>query len=267
MRKILIATIIAILASSCQTQQLLSEKNATSKALLLKADKRVSYFIYDNTTNKTYTLSEPPPDAILERATKIANEVAVKNPTSSEVTAKQQVELANKVIELGERTVAVNILRDALFRLSEMNINNRNQALGNDYKVLFDSILSVTKQIALADLKKQEAKLQEAKSETIKQEVELKMLNTNLDAKTNYQNSLNYLLEKDLDNGKSMFKSMYEKYPEHFNIDEINAFLKKYESNTMNDKKWKEIYDFLKEHVWKMDENLQKEIRKKAKNE
>ena len=170
--KLVLLVAISILLLKCSSYNLVSEKEMLAKGLKLKGDKRVSYFIYDANLKRTFTLSEPPPDAILEKTTKIANNVIAKNETAkTNVTADQKLELANKVITLGERTVAVNILRDALFRLSEMNVNNRNTALETSYKSLFDSILSVSRTIAIADKAKSDS--EKAKQETAKVNAEI----------------------------------------------------------------------------------------------
>mgnify|MGYP000901194857 CR=1 FL=1 len=169
-------TLSVIFISSCTTVKIVSTSKLSAKSLKLKSDKRVSYFIYDKDSNRTYSLSEPPPDAILEKTVSVVNNVKVKD----QVDVSQKMDLASKVIQLGERTVAVNILRDALFRLSEMNINNRNKPLEPGYKSLFDSILSASKTIAItqelqAQVEKVKAEKDKIVAETKKTEAEIQL--------------------------------------------------------------------------------------------
>jgi hypothetical protein len=118
MKKLLFLLLSITLIYGCSTIKIVSSPKLSAKAVKLKSDKRISYFIYNELENRTYTLSEPPPDAILEKTINVMNDIKYKD----QISATQKFDLANKAIQLGERTVAVNILRDALFRLSEMNI-------------------------------------------------------------------------------------------------------------------------------------------------
>ena len=253
MKKLILLCAGIVFLNSCSSYNLVSENDIKVKGIKLKGDKRVSFVIYDATTKKTFTLSEPPPDAIMEKATKLANIVGIKNnTTNTDINTSQQIELANNVIQLGERTVAVNILRDALFRLSEMNVNNRNTKLEDSYKTLFDSIISCSKQVALADILKLKVKKEQAETEKIKQEtekikseIELKELDFNLGCKVNYQTALNFLLEKNVKNSLSSFKELYEKYPTHYFIDEINSKLKELNKDGMSDSDWKLLFKFI----------------------
>jgi hypothetical protein len=158
---------------SCTSYNLINNDITTVKGLKLNGERRVSFVIYDSESKRTYILNEPPPDVMMERAATIINNIDVKSKTTdTDVNTNQKIELANKVIQLGERTVAVNILRDALYRLSEMNVNNRNSKLDESYKTLYDSILSISKQIALADILKLKIKENETKTALVKQETE-----------------------------------------------------------------------------------------------
>lgn len=244
----------------CNVKNLISDKNYRVKGIELKGDKRIVYLKYDATNKKAYSLSEPPPDAILERTTKLANSLAVENKTSNtNLNTDQKLELASKVVTLGERTVAVNVLRDALFRLSELNINNENKKLEDGYKILFDSILSTAKKIALADLKNAEAKKIDA-------EFKLKSLDQSLDAKTNYQIGIKNLIDKNVESSKVIFKELYEKYPRYFNIDEINKKLDELSKNGINEDEWKKLYRFILDgKTWRIDENLIRQIQDQIK--
>lgn len=200
MKNLLIITVLTvILFASCTSVKIVSSPNLKAKSMKLEGNKRVSYFIYDERENRTYTLSEPPPDAILEKSLNALGKVDVEG----QVTAEMKLDLASKVIQLGERTVAVNILRDALFRLSEMNINNRNQPLELGYRSLFDSILIASKTVAISDIIKAEAdkakaetKKLEAETQKAEAEIQLKKLDFDAGAYANYQTAVQFLLIK-----------------------------------------------------------------------
>lgn len=255
MRSFLLFTIL-ILLSGCSAITVVKTKNMTAKSIKLKGDKRVSYFIYDAQAKKTYTLSEPPPDAILEKAAKMVSKVDV----ADKVNTTQEFELVTKAIELGERTVAVNILRDALFRLSEMNINNRNQPLDDGYRELFDSILTVTKTIALAQKAKEDKALAEA-------QIKLTEINLENDVLSNYQSAIRFIINQDQANALNFLEQLYKKYPSHFNISEIYNKLKTLSTGGMTDGKWKDLYKFiLNGHKWRIDDGLITQLEEKVKN-
>ncbi|MFN8284741.1 MAG: hypothetical protein U0U67_16070 [Chitinophagales bacterium] len=272
MKNLLIITVLTvILFASCTSVKIVSSPNLKAKSMKLEGNKRVSYFIYDERENRTYTLSEPPPDAILEKSLNALGKVDVEG----QVTAEMKLDLASKVIQLGERTVAVNILRDALFRLSEMNINNRNQPLELGYRSLFDSILIASKTVAISDIIKAEAdkakaetKKLEAETQKAEAEIQLKKLDFDAGAYANYQTAVQFLLDKDYENALSYLQQLYSKYPEHFNIDEILSRLKELSKNkTISNEDWIKIYEFiLDKHYWKIRpdlvENLKQSVNK-----
>lgn len=272
MKNLLLITSISILMlSSCTTVKIVSSPNLQAKSMKLKGDKRVSYFIYDVQTNKTYTLSEPPPDAILEKSLSALTKVDVEGKATGEL----KLDLAAKVIQLGERTVAVNILRDALFRLSEMNINNRNQPLDPGYKSLFDSILIASKSIAISDILKAETdkakaetkKLEVEKEKTIA-EIEFKKMDLDAGAYANYQIAIQYLIDKDYENAKSYLQQLHEKYPRYFNIQELlKLFNELSNDKKISDENWIKFYQFiLDKYSWKIRSDLVEILKDKVKN-
>jgi hypothetical protein len=251
--KNLLFLIIAVLVTSCNVKNLISENGYKAKGITLKGDKRITFIKYDATLKKSYTLSEPPPDAILEKATNLANSLSLKNETSkTDLSTEQKVELANKVISLGERTVAVNILRDALFRLSEMNLNNNNEKLEEGYKSLFDSILSASKEIALAD---------KAKAEAQKVEAEVKKINA-LGIGDLESQAFEFLLKKDLENSKLSFKKSFEIFPSYHNVDEINKLLSNYTIDNITQEDWNYIFKTINEkYSWKLSKETKDKIK------
>lgn len=247
------------LISSCSTIKIVSTSKLVAKSIKLKSDKRVSYFIYDKDSNRTYTLSEPPPDAILEKTINVMNDIKYKD----QVSTTQKLELANKAIQLGERTVAVNILRDALFRLSEMNINNRNKPLEASYKTLFDSILAASKSVALSQVLQAQVDIAQAETKKIEAEIQLKSMNPELGGYANYQMAMRFLLNKDKDNALVYLEELYKLYPTHFSIDEILVKLKTLSKNkNITDKEWKELYKYIVEKCpWRIDADIIKEFK------
>lgn len=269
MKNLFLIFLIGIIFSSCSTIKMISSTKYELKTLKLKGDKRVVHVIYDIDSNRTYTLSEPPPDVILEKTLKVLN-----NTNVGEITSEQRLDLSNKAIALGERTVAVNILRDALYRLSEMSINNRNQPLESGYKALFDSILSVSKSIAIvqvlaaeADKLKAEAENNKAVDQKNKSEIKLLELNLEISAYDNYQTAIQFLIDKDFNNAMAYFKGLYEKYPSHFNISEIYDELKKLSNKNITSKDWKSLYQFIinKKLTWRIKPELIEKLKEFAK--
>lgn len=258
MKNLIFFTISIILISSCSTIKIVSSSKITAKSIKLKGDKRISYFIYDEESNRTYTLSEPPPDVIFEKTLNILNKVKV----SEKVNAEQKLDLATKAIQLGERTVAVNILRDALFRLSEMNINNRNLPLEPSYKTLFDSILAASKSVALSQLLQAQVEKVQAETKKLEAEIQLQTMNHELGGYANYQTAMRFLLKKDKDNALSYLEELYKLYPTHFNIDKILSKLKSLSNNkNMTDEKWIELYRYILDGLtWRIDADITKEF-------
>ncbi|QQR98502.1 MAG: hypothetical protein IPK18_02945 [Sphingobacteriales bacterium] len=278
MKNLFIILISTLLWYSCTTTKMVSSEKLNAKTIKLKGDKRVIHFIYDADSNRTYTLSEPPPDVILEKTFGILNKVK----TSDKVDVEQKLDIANKAFSLGERTVAVNILRDALFRLSEMNINNRNKPLAPGYKELFDSIIAASKTIAISQIIKAEAekinaetknkeveiKKTDAETKKIKAEIELQELDLNNGAYKNYQKTIKFLIDKDYKNAANYLEQLYDKYPKYFNIDPIYKELNKLsKNNKMTEENWKKLYKYIIDEklTWKIDEELVEKIKELAK--
>ena len=91
-----------------------------------------------------YILSEPAPDTAVKASVDVGAKLSYEG-----VTAETQVKYATEVTQLAKRTVAVSVLRDALYKLSEL------RAAGGTIKpeeiALFQTILSTAENIALAE--------------------------------------------------------------------------------------------------------------------
>lgn len=248
--RILIMMLSIIIGStSCSHQLRLKDlvKNDKMEAKVSNNDasRRNAYFIYDHINNKITTLSEPPPDAVVAQTTELANKLKLEGKIDTEQTVK----LAESIVELGQRTVAVNILRDALFRLNEMNVNNQNKEMDKISADLFDKILLAAKEISMADILR--AKADKAQAEANLVEADVKKVNANIELikVTNASDMLikgfYSIINKQLDQSKSDFNKMYELFPTHFNIDEIKTILNQYNSKSIKDSDWKEIYKMI----------------------
>jgi Mrp family chromosome partitioning ATPase len=119
-------------------------------------------------TSKVYILSEPSPDAASTATLKLAAKAAEQGEIDTE--------FAKDVVQLGQRTQAVMLLREAMYRLSEMN---QNTALTEaQVSALYDKVLNAASQIALAEIKQAETKKEEAKArqdEAAAHELDLQM--------------------------------------------------------------------------------------------
>lgn len=105
--------------------------------------------------NRAYILAEAPPDAIITSVSEVLGKLNYGKGENA-VTAEAQARLAESVTALGKRTAAVNILRDALYRLAEMK---QNGALAADEKALFTDVLDAAVKIATAEELENRAKL------------------------------------------------------------------------------------------------------------
>lgn len=113
--------------------------------------------IYKDKTGKVFTVSEVQPDVAISSILELSSNLK----QGEEFTAEQTVNITRTVAQLGERTEAVNILRDALHRLSEIRNNSGN--IDKETKEIFESILSTVKEIIATDKIKAETELNQSK--------------------------------------------------------------------------------------------------------
>ena len=262
-----ISLIIAYFISSCNSMSKVSrikdkDGNINGHHISYDASRRGS-LIYKGEGNKMIMLSEPPPDV----ATKLATDLGAKVKINDQVDASLYMSTTKSIAELGKRTASVNMLRDALYKLSEMRMSN--PIIDSTTSSLFKDILKAIENMHKAEMEAEKTKQDEAKAEKAKAQNEQILLNNNfiqneaLGAKKNYQIAIQKLLDQKLDDAKIYFQALYNKYPIHFNIDEINKELKKYDSKDMNNEKWKGIYQFLYDNSWGIDLDILEQINKK----
>ncbi|NBL64001.1 hypothetical protein GV828_02170 [Flavobacterium sp. NST-5] len=255
--------------------------NSTFKLSELKNDKGnifAHHFSYDASKRgslvyekdgKLAIISEPPPDV----ATKLATDLGANVKAGSEVDVSAYLSTTKAIAELGKRTASVNMLRDALYKLSEMSMSNN---INDNTAALFGQILKAIEnmhKVEMEQSKKEaveaEVNVAEAKAKEAQAKVNELLLmgtfeqNENLGAKANYQNAIQLLLDEKLDDAKTYFEALYKKYPVHFNIEEINKKLKDYNSNEMSAGKWKEIYQFLRDNPWGIETEHLRKIKNK----
>ncbi|WP_420399640.1 hypothetical protein [Flagellimonas sp.] len=122
------------------------------------AEKRGA-LIYKDRSGKVFTVSEVQPDVAISSILQLSSNLS----QGETFTAEQTVNITRTVAQLGERTEAVNILRDALHRLSE--IRNNSGTIDKETKEIFENILSTVKEIISTDRIKAETELTQSKLE------------------------------------------------------------------------------------------------------
>lgn len=149
------------------------------------ASKRGSLIFKDEKTGNIILISEPPPDV----ATKLATELKANANINDKASAELYLNTTKTIAELGKRTASVNILRDALYKLSEMKMKDGN--LDNNTLTLFDKILTITENISKTEL-------QNAEKETKDAETKLSNAKTLENISSSQENLNNEILKKTL---------------------------------------------------------------------
>lgn len=111
------------------------------------ASHRSSLFKVDE-NGKLTILAENPPDAAVEKSLGIVGDVKV----GDKVTAKATLDAVQSIAELGQRTAAVNILRDALYRLAELcnnSTNGMNSPMSSDVKDIMLKTLETCEKVSI----------------------------------------------------------------------------------------------------------------------
>lgn len=148
------ALILTSLAGGCRTftppaqqRTIYKDDNATVKLVSFEATRRAAYVVI----NKDGTIrmaAEPPPDAALDAsvdATATLKAMLEKVELEGSLDAK----VVEKIVKLTERTQAVVLMRDAMFRLAEMHVNG---VIDNDdYLTLYNKALAGAIALAAPD--------------------------------------------------------------------------------------------------------------------
>jgi len=125
------------------------------------ATRRGAYVLTDSNAN-VRILAEQSPDAALG----VVAEFVGKGSYSG-ISAEASAKVTETIAELGKRTQTVMVLREALYRLNELGLNNT-QLSTADIKELYEKILATATDIAKADL--EEAKAAPAKAAAAREE-------------------------------------------------------------------------------------------------
>lgn len=106
-----------------------------------------------NKNGEAYIVSEPSPDTAVKATMDLASQLKYEDSVDAELKLKYATEVA----QLGKRTVATTVLRDALYKMSEL------RAAGNELKEheigLFETILATAERIAIAELTEKQSEL------------------------------------------------------------------------------------------------------------
>lgn len=154
MKRVITLSMALCLFASCS-----GVKRIGNGAYLAKydAEKRGS-LVYRDKSDKVHIISEVQPDVAISSILQLSNKLS----DGKGLTAEQTMSLTRTVAQLGERTEAVNILRDALHRLSE--IKNNSGEIDTSTKEIFLKVLGTVQDIVLADkLKAEKEKIQAQK--------------------------------------------------------------------------------------------------------
>jgi chromosome segregation ATPase len=160
-----IVTVALLASSGCRTftSPARSKYLADGKVEWIDAEAtRRHTFIYSGKDGKgVIVAAEPPPDVALGAVVEVAGKLNFKG-----IDAQTSAKLTESIAELGQRTEAVMVLREGLFRLQEWGNNPNTDLTTPDRQKLFGEIIAAAKEIALAEKTKAEAQKQEAIAST-----------------------------------------------------------------------------------------------------
>ncbi len=236
-----------------------------------------SNLIYIDSSGKMNVLSEVQPDAAYETLVNVTNSLLAKVNKKADISANNAVNITQSLAELGKRTVAVNILRDALYRLEEYNMNDTlrvqlNKDTVNPTYLLYKEILNTAKLIAqaevnaenqkaqafIADQKQAQEQIETAKLQQMAINPELSKI---LQASYWEEKGFSYLVEKNIDGAIESFDQAEDIYPTYHSVYEISRYLKNEKSSKAIN--WDNIYaKILKDYSWGMPQVYNEKLKK-----
>lgn len=226
-------------------------KNCSAGFMVYDATRRGSFYFIDYKTNKLKVVSEPPPDVV----SMLSNELNVKANVLNKGNIEAKFKAVESIAELGKRTAAVNILRDALYKLAEIRISN--DSIDARTERLFIKALDVACTITEteAEFAKAESEKAKATAETQKAEQYKSMSNLTPEqisafssepntAKAEYNTIIKSILSIDF-SGKNLqakdtailkkaindLKSFDDNYPQYFSAWELYKEFKNFDPN------------------------------------
>lgn len=134
------------------------------------ASKRASITFIDS-LGHIKVLAENSPDAAFSKTIELLSKASAKVKDNVDVSAENQYKLVTEVAQLSKRNSTVNVLRDAMYRLSEAQFNGSIKDSGF-YSVLFEKVLQTSVKIAQYEYEEQEQKTKSDSVNAIK-EIEL----------------------------------------------------------------------------------------------
>jgi hypothetical protein len=278
---ILFMVIGAIFTTSCKSRRATVTKLETPGTFHAQYDatKRGSIVFSDGSGN-IKILSEVPPDAVVTSVTELTNKLTGKL-NGQELSAEQVTKISESMSELGKRTVAVDILRDALYRLEEMTFSGG--TIDTNELTLFTKILDVAEKIAQAEIDGEQAKTAKAaakeaeeKADQEKSKVKLEKLEltegaSRSESESNRSSVVDWerkgfrcIANKDIDGAMLSFDEAYNIYPTYHSVAEIRELLKN-QKNKLADpkaKEWKTVIDkIVRSYGWKVNTATLEELR------
>ena len=120
MYKLIVATLLVSLVCGCSTTKRIDVPDVGITVIDYGADRRGSYLLKTD-KGKHVIVSEPSPDVAQE----ITSSLGLSAETISELAKPElKAAYANKVLDLASRSQTLQILRESLFRLSEMGASS-----------------------------------------------------------------------------------------------------------------------------------------------
>jgi hypothetical protein len=249
---------ITIVLTSCNAQKLhqsdaialrkFPDINKSAYQTTFDASKRGSILYINYDTDKIQLLAEPPADAIVSALSEFTSKLNIKDQIS--------IEAANSYLEsvtkLSTSSVSNTLMRDALYRLNEMQFNK--WSLDGNYKLAFDQIIKMIEKVAELELKKEE-------NENLKTEKEiLKLQNSNIDiylVRKTEKEGFEAILDNKIDDAILKFSEVENLYPKYHNAYELYIYLKKLkvEGKSINKENKKEIVE---KYSWGMPSEIKK---------
>jgi len=167
--KIINLIVLLLIVTSCNmhkaTLKELKHKNANYQ-MSYDAARRGSILSFDS-NGKMKILSEVQPDVAITQTTDLTSKLSAKLKSGDSITAEQLTKITENLSVLGERTAAVNMLRDALYRLEEHCINFPEKCSEDNYWQRFDTIVKT-----VTNLQKEISKQKQEDAKKVKSEKE-----------------------------------------------------------------------------------------------
>lgn len=153
MSKASIAVCLLILLCSCSTTKKIQVSQAENEMTVIdySATRRGAY-ILKAMDGRSIIVSEPAPDVAKE----ITTSLGLSAETISQIASPElKAAYASKVIDLASRSQTLQVLRESMFRLSEMGASS--DLTVNQRVALFTKVLDTVKVIAATELSNSDA--------------------------------------------------------------------------------------------------------------